>query len=144
MQSHWVASTPTGNAAIIANEGVYTMASKAKRTVAKGSVATSVKRSAKAAPKAKVATKATKGKGKAGKVVAREYQPKPGTGLEFTDATKLRVLVTENPKRGASAVRFAKAYLGKRKPTTVAAAIDNGATRADIRWDAGQEFIKLG
>jgi hypothetical protein len=97
----------------------------------------------KTAKSAKVNGKAKVAKGKAkSRVVAREYQPKPGTGLEFTPETRILSLPKTNPKRGASAKRF-QAYITK-KPKTVAAAIAAGLTSADIRWDAGKGFIKLG
>lgn len=60
-------------------------------------------------------------------------------------ATKLTVLVKENPKREgtASYERFQAAYLDN-KPKTVQDALDNGATSGDIAHDAAKEFIKLG
>ena len=109
------------------------MARSIKHAKAKGATVTKANGKAKGAKSRKSAKS---------RVVAREYQPKPGTGLEFSDDTRITVLVRENPKRGKAAKRFA-AYLTK-KPKTVAAAIAAGLTRADVRWDAGQGFIKLG
>ena len=124
--------TATANVANISIRG-FIMARSIKHAKAKGATVT------KANGKAKGAKSRKAGKSR---VVAREYQPKPGTGLEFTPETRIIKLPTTNPKRGASAKRF-QAYLTK-KPKTVAAAIAAGLTNADIRWDAGKGFIKLG
>lgn len=103
---------------------------------------------AKSAKIAKVAKpvkgKATKAKiAKARKGTATEAkQVKYGVGLEFSDSTRITVKVSENPKRGESAKRFA-AYLRKPAPKTVADALGRGLTRADIRYDAGKGFIAL-
>lgn len=68
-----------------------------------------------------------------------------GRKSNIDPATKLTVLVKENPKRagGASFDRFQAAYLDS-KPKTVQDALDNGATSSDIAWDASKDFIKLG
>ena len=106
--------------------------SKSAKSVAKQAKPASVKRG-----------KATKAK-----KAAVNYSPaiaeSRGVGLQFDDATALKVIERNNPKRGASAPRYAKAYLGKKTPRTVGEAIANGALRADIRWDAAHGFIKLG
>lgn len=108
-------------------------ATKARRSIAKVAKGAAVKRSAKPA-KAKAKAKAV-----------REYQPKPGTGTVFDGDTKLIVLVKANPKRDGSAAhkRF-QAYITGKRPATVAAAIAKGLTLGDIRWDAGQGYIRLG
>lgn len=60
-------------------------------------------------------------------------------------ATKLTLLVKDNPKREGSGghERFQAAYIDS-KAKTVQAALDAGATLADIAYDVKKEFIKLG
>jgi hypothetical protein len=54
-------------------------------------------------------------------------------------ASKIKINVAENPKRGASAERFALYANGM----TVEAYVAKGGTLTDVRWDAEHEFIKL-
>ena len=78
-----------------------------------------------------------------------DLSPKAGTA-GYARNLPLAVLVTANPKRGASAERFAL-YAGC---TTVgdyydrckAAGVPAGKTTADLKWDADAKrgFIKLG
>ena len=58
---------------------------------------------------------------------------------------KLTVAVKENPKREGSLSydRFAAAYLTKPAPKTVGEAMANGASAADIAYDAAKGFITL-
>ena len=110
-----------------------------------------------AATKAAAAEKPLKGAGKtAGKAVAPAKQPAApkaekaegagrGRKSAIDPATKLTLLVKDNPKREGSGgyERFQAAYIDS-KAKTVQAALDAGATLADIAYDVKKEFIKLG
>jgi len=61
--------------------------------------------------------------------------------LRFDPKAKLKLLVKENPKRGASRERFEKGYRGAR---TVAKALANGIWIADLSWDFERGFIEIG
>jgi hypothetical protein len=64
------------------------------------------------------------------------YLPLPdGTA----DALRITMLVQENPKRGASAERFALYKDGM----TVAQALEAGVQRADLRWDLAHGWISI-
>lgn len=96
---------------------------------------------------------------KAGKAAAPAKQPakQPAAVKEKAEAstrgrksaidpaTKLTLLVKDNPKREGSGgyERFQAAYIDS-KAKTVQAALDAGATLADIAYDVKKEFIKLG
>lgn len=58
----------------------------------------------------------------------------------WADDAKIRVLVKGNPKKGASAERFAKYKTG----LTVAKAKGLGLTPGDLRWDVAHAFIAIG
>lgn len=79
---------------------------------------------------------------------AKSAAPAEGRGRKpNVDANqKLTVTVKENPKREGSASydRFAAAYLVKPAPKTVGDAMANGASAADIAYDAAKGFITLG
>ena len=98
-----------------------------------GKAAAPAKQAAKqpAAPKAEKAEKA-EGAGR-------------GRKSAIDPATKLTLLVKDNPKREGSGgyERFQAAYIDS-KAKTVQAALDAGATLADIAYDVKKEFIKLG
>lgn len=68
-----------------------------------------------------------------------------GRKSNIDPATKLTLLVKDNPKREGSAghKRFQAGYIDS-KAKTVQAALDAGATLADIAYDVKKEFIKLG
>lgn len=55
------------------------------------------------------------------------------------DDLKVKLLVDKNPKRGKSAERF-DAYVNG---MTVTAALKNGVTEADVKWDVAHGFIEL-
>ncbi len=59
--------------------------------------------------------------------------------VKLSDGAKIKVLAKENPKRGKSAKRFSIYKNGM----TVAAAIEKGALRGDLRWDAAHKYIAL-
>ena len=108
-----------------------------------------------AATKAAAADKPLKGAGKAAAAPAKQpVAPKAekaekaeGAGRKsaIDPATKLTLLVKDNPKREGSGgfERFQAAYIDS-KAKTVQAALDAGATLADIAYDVKKEFIKLG
>lgn len=68
-----------------------------------------------------------------------------GRKSNIDPSTKLTLLVKDNPKREGSGGydRFQAAYIDS-KAKTVQAALDAGATLADIAYDVKKEFIKLG
>lgn len=56
--------------------------------------------------------------------------------------TKVKVLVSENPKRAGSASYDRFALYGK--GTTVGAFLEAGGTSADLHWDSEHEYISIG
>lgn len=97
---------------------------------------------AKKVPAKKVVAKkqAKGGKAKAAKQAAR----KPAVdwsadAVKVDDKKKIKVLASENPKRGKGAKRFAL----YRNGMTVEAALEKGVTRADVRWDVAHRYISL-
>lgn len=110
-----------------------------------------------AATKTAAAEKPLKGAGKAA-APAKQAAKQPaapkaekaegagrGRKSAIDPATKLTLLVKDNPKREGSGgfERFQAAYIDS-KAKTVQAALDAGATLADIAYDVKKEFIKLG
>ena len=104
------------------------------------------------------AEKPLKGAGKAAAAPAKQPAKQPaaakpekaegagrGRKSAIDPATKLTLLVKDNPKREGSGgfERFQAAYIDS-KAKTVQAALDAGATLADIAYDVKKEFIKLG
>jgi hypothetical protein len=88
------------------------------------------------APKAAESKKQAKAADGAEKAEKPSYLPLPdGT----PDALVVKMLVQENPKRGASAQRFAL----YRDGMTVAAALAAGVQRADLRWDLAHGWIAV-
>ena len=59
--------------------------------------------------------------------------------LRYAMTDIVTLLVTENPKRGASAERFANYVSGQ----TVEQALAAGLKRADIVWDIGRGYISV-
>ena len=111
-----------------------------------------------AASKTAAAEKPVKGAGKAAAAPAKQPAKQPaapkaekaesagrGRKSAIDPATKLTLLVKDNPKREGSGgfERFQAAYIDS-KAKTVQAALDAGATLADIAYDVKKEFIKLG
>lgn len=110
-----------------------------------------------AATKAAAAEKPLKGAGKAAAAPAKQPAKQPaapkaekaegggGRKSNIDPATKLTLLVKDNPKREGSAghERFQAGYIDS-KAKTVQAALDAGVTLADIAYDVKKEFIKLG
>lgn len=89
------------------------------------------KPAAKSADKSKKAPAKKAATGAKRAPVSRE--PKvPGT-------SKITLLVKENPKRGASAERYALYKTGM----TVDAYVEAGGRRADIAWDVAHSYIKV-
>lgn len=95
------------------------------------------------APKAPNAPKVTNGEPKAAKPPKEPAAPKEPRVSRFAklypDTAKITLLVTENPKRGASKERF-EGYTGS---ATVKEAIAKGVTYADLAWDVGHGLIKV-
>ena len=90
----------------------------------------------------KVSTKGTKqAKGKPAKQ-AKGKQAK-GKQIErratFADNAKITLLQKENPKRGASAKRYALYKSGM----SVADYLAKGGWRGDLAWDSEREFIRI-
>lgn len=110
-----------------------------------------------AASKTAAAEKPVKGAGKDAAAPAKQPAKQPaapkaekaegggGRKSNIDPATKLTLLVKDNPKREGSAghARFQAGYIDS-KAKTVQAALDAGATLADIAYDVKKEFIKLG
>jgi len=93
-------------------------------------------------------TKAAKGKpapapAKAAKPAAKVEKPaadgKPGRTAAIQPEMKVKLLVTENPKRAGAATRFALYKDG----ITVAKYLELGGTMADVRWDVKQKFVSV-
>jgi len=80
---------------------------------------------------------------KAAKPAAKAEKPaadgKPGRTAAIQPEMKVKLLVTENPKRAGAATRFALYKDGM----TVAKYLELGGTMADVRWDAKQKFISV-
>ena len=97
---------------------------------------------------AKAAEKEAKEAIRAAKKAEREAakankQPKDSAiragALRYAMTDTITLLVDANPKRGASAERFA----GYQSGQTVAEALNAGLKRADIVWDAGRGYISV-
>lgn len=58
----------------------------------------------------------------------------------WADTAKIKVLVKGNPKKGASAKRFALYKTG----LTVAKVKSLGLTAGDLRWDVAHGFVAIG
>ncbi len=100
----------------------------------------------KAAAKAPVAGKATKGAKAAVKAAPKAQRESLGDrtlkGAGIVDPKKkIKVLVQENPKRAGSAAH--KRFAMYKSGMTVAEALHKGVTNLDVRWDAGRGFIAL-
>lgn len=98
-------------------------------------------RKAKGAAKTKASeapAKAAKG-AKAAKAPAAGAPARRGKEPTIPDTAKIKLLVNENPKRGASAERFAL----YRNGMTVADYLEAGGKRADISWDVNKGFIEV-
>lgn len=82
-------------------------------------------------------------------VAAPDLTPRAGTA-GYARTLPLAVLAKANPKRGASAERFALyagcATVGDYYDRCKAAGVPAGKTTADLKWDADAKrgFIKLG
>ena len=102
-------------------------------------MASSKKAPAKKAAAPKAAAKKTAKKTAAAKKAPADGAGRPGRKPAFTDDAKISILSKENPKRAKAAERF-NLY---KEGMTVGKYIEAGGTRADVRWDAKQGFIKL-
>ena len=60
----------------------------------------------------------------------------------FPADTLITVLVAENPKKKGS--KSAERFEGYKESATVGQAIENGVKYADIAYDLGRQYIKLG
>lgn len=94
----------------------------------------------------KAAEKAEKDAAREAKKAEREANKKPAgprpitVGLKTFNLSDVITLKTEtNPKRGASAERFANYASGQ----TVQQALDAGLLRADIVWDSAHGYIEV-
>jgi hypothetical protein len=80
------------------------------------------------------------------KVPAKVVAEAP-TKVPATEAKVIKVLVTENPKRGASHTRFARYKTGMKVADYVERCVKAGdpssLARADIRWDVAHEYIAV-
>lgn len=90
-----------------------------------------------AAEAAKAAAKAEKAAAKAS--ASRTTSQIKAGALIYNMTDVITLLVTENPKSGASAERFAGYVSGQ----TVKEALAAGLKRADIVWDVGHGFIRV-
>jgi len=118
-------SLPANKKAVNAKASLSTGSKVSKGTATKK--AATKKAAAKAAPKAKKEAAEGGRKGRA-----------PAWPLE----TKVKVLVSENPKREGSASYDRFALYGK--GTTVGAFLEAGGTSADLHWDSEHEYISIG
>lgn len=89
--------------------------------------------------------KSTKPAPKTSKVIKGEIKETSvkktrGSLGKFDGSAKIKLLVTENPKRGNCAKRFDAYFKGIK---TVEQALDKGLTMADLRWDVEHEFIAV-
>ncbi len=60
----------------------------------------------------------------------------------YPETDKITLLVTENPKKQGSKAR--ERFEGYTGAKTVGEALKNGVTYADIAYDVGRKFIKVG
>ena len=86
------------------------------------------------AVKSKAATKAPK--------EAKEKANRSSFAKLYPEDAPLKVLAEKNPKRAGS--KAAKRFDGYFKAKTVGDALANGVTYADIAYDVGHQFIKIG
>ena len=73
------------------------------------------------------------------KAKKEEAPAKRGREPKWTDNAKIKVLIKENPKRGASAERF-EGYKGAK---TVGQARANGVTNGDLAWDFERGYVAI-
>lgn len=69
----------------------------------------------------------------------REEDRRAGRTSAIKPEMKVKLLVTENPKRAGAATRFALYKDGM----TVAKYLELGGTMADVRWDVKQKFVSV-
>jgi hypothetical protein len=79
--------------------------------------------------------------------VAKATDDKAATTAKSADDQTIRLLVSENPKRGKSRDRFALYQNGQTVEAYIARSIKAGNTssiaRADLRWDLGKGLIAV-
>lgn len=68
-------------------------------------------------------------------------EPKASKAKNYEDTAKVTLLVKENPKREGSASY--ERFEGYKGAKTVADALANGVTRADLDWDAKHGYITI-
>jgi hypothetical protein len=80
--------------------------------------------------------------------MAKQATKKTPAKTPAKDTQIIRVLVSENPKRGESRTRFARYRTGMSVADYVARNVKAGNSaslaRADIRWDLARKFIAVG
>jgi hypothetical protein len=81
------------------------------------------------------------------KVPVKVAAKTPATKTPAKDAQIIKVLVTENPKRGESRTRFARYKTGMKVEDYVARTVKAGKpsslARADLRWDTERKYIAI-
>lgn len=95
-----------------------------------------------AAPPPKAAAAPAPKVPKVAKVVDPNAPPKAKkvyAAVPYTAENKITFVTNPNPKRGASAARFANYKVGQ----TIAAACEAGLTKGDIAWDLARGLIKI-
>lgn len=125
-----------------ANETATAKASLKTGTKIGGATAGSKKPVAKAAAKKAVAKKAEKPAKAAKPTKEASTEGRRGRAPAWPLETKIKVLVSENPKRAGSSSFDRFALYGK--GTTVGAFLEAGGTSADLHWDSEHEFISIG
>ena len=91
---------------------------------------------------------ATQAPGKdAGKTEGKDGEKKEGAKRSrfasvYPEDAKITLLVKENPKKQGSKAR--ERFEGYTGAKTVGEALKNGVTYADIAYDVGRQFVKVG